>query len=116
MALFEAGTQHQLVHRAVKYGILFIGLTILAFIVLDLGLRARLHPVQYELVGWPRWCSISLLSLAEHVAFGAACAAASTCAILMISVYAAEARRDNCRLKIAIITWGCHCIICNDIA
>ncbi len=60
MALFEAGTQHQLVHRAVKYGILFIGLTILAFIVLDLGLRARLHPVQYELVGWPRWCSISL--------------------------------------------------------
>lgn len=27
-----------------------------------------------------------------------------------------EARRDNCRLKIAIITWGCHCIICNDIA
>ena len=91
MALFEAGTQHQLVHRAVKYGILFIGLTILAFIVLDLGLRARLHPVQYVLVGWPRWCSISLLSLAEHVAFGAACAAASTCPILMISVYAAAA-------------------------
>lgn len=92
--LFESSTQYQLIHRAVKYGILFIGLTFLAFIVLDLGLRARLHPVQYGLVGLAMVVFyLSLLSLAEHVAFGAAYAAASACAILMISLYAAAALR-----------------------
>lgn len=92
--LFETSTQYQLIHRAVKYGILFIGLTFLAFIVLDLGLRARLHPVQYGLVGLAMVVFyLSLLSLAEHVAFGTAYAAASACAILMISLYAAAALR-----------------------
>ena len=92
--LFESSTQYQLIHRAVKYGILFIGLTFLAFIVLDLGLRARLHPVQYSLVGLAMVVFyLSLLSLAEHVAFGAAYATASACAVLMISLYAAAALR-----------------------
>lgn len=51
--LYEAATHYHLIERSVKYGILFIGLTFLAFIIVELGLRARLHPVQYGLVGWP---------------------------------------------------------------
>ncbi len=62
--------------------------------MLDLGLRARLHPVQYSLVGLAMVVFyLSLLSLAEHVAFGAAYATASACAVLMISLYAAAALR-----------------------
>ncbi|HJB65226.1 MAG TPA: cell envelope integrity protein CreD [Candidatus Mailhella merdavium] len=92
--LFESGGHYQLVQRAVKYAALFIGLTFLAYIVLDLGMQARLHPVQYGLVGMAMVVFyLSLLSLTEHVPFGPAYAAASACAILMISIYTAAALR-----------------------
>ena len=49
--LYQAGTHYKLVERSAKYGVLFIGLTFLAFIVFEMGLGARLHPVQYGIVG-----------------------------------------------------------------
>ena len=35
MDLYQAGTHYKLVERSVKYGVLFIGLTFLAFIVFE---------------------------------------------------------------------------------
>lgn len=93
--LYETSAHYQLVERSVKYGILFIGLTFLAFVVFELGLRARLHPVQYGLVGLSMVVFyLVLLSLSEHMAFGVSYAAASACTILMIAVYAAAALRS----------------------
>ena len=76
---------YSLSDRAIKYGMLFIGLTFVAVGMVELLGRRRVHPVQYLLVG----CAISLfflllLALSEHVAFGASyAAAAGACAGLL---------------------------------
>lgn len=93
--LYEAATHYHLIERSVKYGILFIGLTFLTFIIFELGLRARLHPVQYGLTGLAMVVFyLTLLSLSEHFAFLPSYAAASACTILMISFYAGAALRN----------------------
>lgn len=93
--LYESGTHYQLIERSVKYGVLFIGLTFLAFVVFELSLRARLHPVQYGLIGLSMVVFyLVLLSLSEHLSFGLSYAAASACTVLMIAAYAAAALRS----------------------
>ena len=93
--LYETATHYHLIERSVKYGILFIGLTFLALIVFELGLRACLHPVQYGLVGLAMVVFyLVLLSLSEHFAFLPSYAAASLCTILMIAVYVGAALRS----------------------
>ena len=93
--LYETSTHYGLIERSVKYGALFIGLTFLAFIVFEMGLRARLHPVQYGLVGLSMTVFyLVLLSLSEHLSFRASYIAAAGCTILMIAVYAGVALRN----------------------
>lgn len=93
--LYEAATHYHLIERSVKYGILFIGLTFLAFIIFELGLRARLHPVQYGLVGLAMVVFyLVLLSLSEHFSFLPSYAAASACTVLMIALYVGAALRN----------------------
>ncbi|MGE9986148.1 cell envelope integrity protein CreD [Desulfovibrio sp. SGI.169] len=93
--LYETATHYHLIERSVKYGVLFIGLTFLAFIIFELGLRARLHPVQYGLTGLAMVVFyLTLLSLSEHFAFLPSYAAASACTILMIAAYVGAALRD----------------------
>lgn len=95
MELYEAATHYHLIERSVKYGILFIGLTFLAFIIFELGLRARLHPVQYGLVGLAMVVFyLVLLSLSEHFSFLPSYAAASACTVLMIALYVGAALRN----------------------
>lgn len=92
---FESGSHYQLVQRSTKYGILFISLTFLAFIVFEMSMRARLHPVQYGLVGLAMVVFyLVLLSLAEHVSFALSYAVAATCTICMIAAYTAAAFRS----------------------
>lgn len=93
--LYESGTQYHLVGRAVKYGALFIAVTFLAFLVLEMGWGARLHPVQYGVVGLSMVVFyLVLLSLSEHLGFGLSYAAASACTVLMIALYAGTALRS----------------------
>lgn len=93
--LYEAAAHYHLIERSVKYGILFIGLTFLAFIIFELGLRARLHPVQYGLVGLAMVVFyLVLLSLSEHFSFLPSYAAASACTVLMIALYVGAALRN----------------------
>ena len=71
--------------RALKYGMLFIGLTFAFVGLAELLKRARVHPVQYLLAG----CALSvffllLLSLQEHLPFGLAYGIAATaCTVLL---------------------------------
>jgi inner membrane protein len=78
--------------RSVKYGALFILLTFLTFFLTELFQRARLHPVQYLLVG-AALCLfyLLLLSLSEQVGFGPAYIAASGATIGVIAMYAGYA-------------------------
>lgn len=56
--------------RAIKYGLLFIGLTFAAFFLFEILKRLPIHPVQYSLVGLSLVLFFLLLiSLSEHWSF-----------------------------------------------
>jgi inner membrane protein len=79
---------YSLSDRAIKYGLLFIGLTFVAVAMVELLLRRRVHPVQYLLVG----CAISvffllLLSLSEHFPFAVSYGAAATACVALLAFY-----------------------------
>ncbi len=88
-ALYEAAGPYQQVTRSLKYGLLFIALTFVTFFVLEVRLAVRLHPVQYLLVGLGM-CSfyLLLLSVSEHLGFGAAYALATVALVTMLTAYA----------------------------
>jgi inner membrane protein len=76
--------------RATKYAMLFILLTIGAFVLFELFKRLQIHPVQYLLVGAALLMFFLLLiSLSEHYGFDSAYFAASLACTLLIGFYAA---------------------------
>jgi len=74
--------------RSVKYGLLFVGLSFLAFYLVELRYPVRVHPFQYLMVG-AALCLfyLLLLSLAEHLGFGIAYLVSTGAVVLMISGY-----------------------------
>ncbi|MGH6959940.1 MAG: inner membrane CreD family protein, partial [Dongiaceae bacterium] len=82
------GNGYQQTDRIIKYGVLVIGPTFATIFVVGLLRQARAHMVQYLLVG----ASICLfyllvLSLSEHIRFGAAYAVASLADVATVSAY-----------------------------
>jgi inner membrane protein len=78
-----------LTDRATKYALLFIVLTFVCVALTEVLARRRVHPVQYTLVGLAlALFYLLLLSLSEHIAFGAAYAAASAACVLLLGFYA----------------------------
>lgn len=74
--------------RAIKYAILFIGLTFAAFFLFEVLKRLVVHPVQYSLVGLALAIFyLLLISLSEHIAFGLAYMLSSAACILLIGFY-----------------------------
>lgn len=74
--------------RAVKYGILFLGLTFATYFLFEVLNKHRLHPFQYLLVG----CGISLfylllIALSEVISFAVAYSIASVSTITVITLY-----------------------------
>ena len=79
---------HQQLERSAKYGILFVGLTFLAFLLFEIFKRLAVHPVQYSLVAVALAMFYLLLtSLAEHIAFVWAYTSAASACVLLIGVY-----------------------------
>jgi inner membrane protein len=79
---------YSLSDRAIKYGILFIGLTFLAVGMTEVMRRLRVHPIQYLLVG----SAISiffllLLSLSEHLSFDVSYAIAASACVMLLAFY-----------------------------
>jgi len=61
---------YTLTKRASKYGLLFVVLTFVGFVLFELIQRLRIHPVQYLLVGLAlAMFFLLLLSLSEHLPF-----------------------------------------------
>lgn len=75
--------------RAVKYELLFVGLTFLALFLFELIGGVRIHPVQYGLVGLALCLFyLLLLSLTEHLGFGTAYALAACAIGGLVTAYA----------------------------
>ena len=73
---------------ATKYGLLFIGLVLMAAFMFELFRKLRLHPVQYGLVGLSiALFFLLLLALSEKVAFGLAYAGAAGASVLLLAAY-----------------------------
>ena len=79
---------YQRSERAVKYGLLFIGLTFGAFFLFETLKRWRMHPLQYAFVGLALALFFLLvISLSEHIAFALAYGAASAACVALITIY-----------------------------
>lgn len=79
---------YQQAERAVKYGVLFIVLTLAVAFVREVTSRLAVHPVQYLFVGFGLCLFYLLLvSLAEHIRFDLAYLVASAAIIALLSWY-----------------------------
>jgi len=80
--------QYLKTERAIKYALLFIGLTFAVFFLFEVLKRMAVHPVQYALVGMSlALFYLLLLSLSEHLSFALAYAIAATACVLLIGFY-----------------------------
>lgn len=74
--------------RTIKYAILVIGLTFVAFFLMEVSYRRRIHPIQYLLVGFALCVFYTiLLSLSEHIPFNNAYAIAAFLTTGLITTY-----------------------------
>ncbi len=88
--LFLPADAYQQATRSLKYAILFVGLTFLAFALFETFGGLRLHPLQYLFVGFALVLFYLLLvSLSEHVGFGVAYLAAASATTALVSAYCA---------------------------
>lgn len=93
--LFQPVDFYRTSERAIKYGILFIGLTFLAFFLFEYTLAVRLNVIQYALVGGAlAMFYLLLISLAEHIGFLNAYLAAAGAVVAVVTLYAAAALRS----------------------
>ena len=79
---------YQRIERSTKYAILFFGFTFLAFFLYETLLPARIHAVQYLMIGASQCIFyLLLLSLSEHIGFMPAYLLASVANIGLITIY-----------------------------
>ena len=87
--LLQPVDEYQKVTRAVKYAIMLIVLTFMAFFLTEIFSGTAIHPVQYALIGLAiTLFYVILLSLSEHIPFNVSYVTASVGIILLISAYA----------------------------
>lgn len=99
--LFEPVFLYSKIIRAVKYGILFVGLTFLTFLIFELTTKTRLHFVQYGLIGIAlSLFYLLLLSVAEHTTFLTAYIVAAATNVGLITAYTAAAIRAGAKTVI----------------
>lgn len=89
---------YRMAERSVKYGGLFILLTFALVWVTEILARARIHPIQYLMLGAALAVFYLLeLSLAEHIGFHAAYAVASLSILGMVAGYGLSIFRSRGR-------------------
>lgn len=75
--------------RSLRYQLLFLGLTFLSLWLLEVLVGARVHPIQYGLIGAAMCLFYVLeLSLAEHLGLGTAYALAASAVVSAVGAYA----------------------------
>lgn len=111
--LFEPISLYSQITRAIKYGILFIALTYITFLLFELGMKQRLHWVQYGIIGIALSIFyLMLLSLSEHIRFLPAYLISAGTIISMISLYVYAAMKSmKGTLLIALLLMGLYGIL-----
>ncbi len=80
--------EYQKSERTAKYGFLVIGLTLLVFLMIQIGSKIYIHPFQYVMIGLALVMFYTLLiSISEHSSFLKAYVIAATAVLLLITVY-----------------------------
>ena len=91
VSLLQPVDVYQQAERAVKYASLFIVMTFVVFFLWEIVRGGLLHPIQYLFVGFAICVFyLLLLSISEHVGFGAAYATAAGATTLLIALYSAH--------------------------
>lgn len=87
--------EYQKTERTVKYAIMFIALTFLAYFLIEVIGKTILHPIQYVLVGLALVLFyILLLSISEHSSFNMAYFISGGSIIMLISAYTKRITRS----------------------
>ena len=95
IALVEPVNIYSKADRATKYGLLFVLLTFVGFVMFELIKQLRIHPIQYGLVGLALAIFFLLLvSLSEHIAFHWAYLTASAACIGLLGFYLSAVLRS----------------------
>jgi inner membrane protein len=80
---------YQGVARAVRYGIMFIGIVFLATLIFEAVSGRKAHPAQYILVGLAQCVFyLLLLSMTEIIGFGVSLFIAAAATVALLSYYA----------------------------
>jgi inner membrane protein len=104
VSLLQPVDHYKKVERSVKYAVLFISLSFLTFLIIELVRKDRLHPMQYLLIGFAiSLFYLLLLSLSEQLRFGLAYAISAGAVISMIAVYT-HATLKSLRISLLIGT------------
>ena len=102
--LFREVTFYTLVERTVKYAILFIALTFLAFYLFEVMSRIRIHPFQYILIGAGLILFyLLLLSFSEHIGFAYAYLLSSVLTLGLVTAYSASVLKARSRAWIIAV-------------
>ncbi|WP_394205719.1 cell envelope integrity protein CreD [Shewanella waksmanii] len=89
--LFQPVTHYGQIHRAVKYGLLFILLSCITLLIFEVSLNRHVSLIQYIMLS----CAMTifyllLLSLSEHLPFNLAYGCAASIPVLSASIYIAS--------------------------
>ncbi|MGI0407265.1 cell envelope integrity protein CreD [Helicobacter himalayensis] len=107
--LLDSVTEYRLIERSIKYGILFIALTLALFFICDVGLQKRLHILQYFIIGATLVAFyMLLLSLSEQIGFVGAYLIAMLSVVVPTALYAFGIMRDK---KFALLVGGALCAL-----
>lgn len=94
--------EYQKTMRTAKYAIMFISLTFLTFLMIELLSKKVIHPVQYLLIGFALLIFYTLLlSISEYLVFKVAYLLSSAAIILLITIYSYSVLSD--KLKTGVI-------------
>jgi inner membrane protein len=98
---------YQLIERATKYGVLFVGLTFVTYFLMEVVGNLKLHPLQYLLVGLANTLFyMLLLSLSEHVGFDLAYVVSALASAALVSGYSLSilVQRRRAAVMAAVLT------------
>ena len=89
LSLYPPVDQYRKTQRSTRYGFLLVGLTLLAFFLIELRMGLRAHPFQYILMGLDLCLFfLMLLSLGEHLPFNSAYILSGIATIGLAALYA----------------------------
>ena len=85
---FQPNDFYQKAYRAARYGILFIALTFLTVLLIEIRQEKKAHPVQYVLIGLAQAIFVLLMvAYAEQIGFAYAYLLASVATVGLITFY-----------------------------